>query len=294
MSKLFLSMNQVEGLARDLANMLANTYGAGNTLTAYCVPRGGVPAGFALARYLTGLVFVQTPDAAQIIIDDIIDSGSTRDRFDCKPFYALIDKQKDEDFQGKWVVFPWEKTEEKSIEDNIQRLLQFCGEDPTRNGLEETPARVAKAWKFWTSGYDEKAEDILKVFTDGAEQYNQMVTVKDIPVYSHCEHHLASIFGTATISYIPNGSIVGLSKLSRLVNMYARRLQVQERLTDNIADAIAEHLSPQGVGVVIKARHMCMESRGVCQQGHHTITTALRGLMLTDPTVRSEFQQGAL
>ena len=127
------------------------------------------------------------------------------------------------------------------------------------------------------------------MFEDGAEKHDQMVTVRDIPIYSHCEHHLAPIFGTVTISYIPNGRIVGLSKLSRLADMYARRLQVQERLTDQIADALFEHLEAKGVGVVIKARHMCMESRGICQQGHHTVTTALRGAMKDEPDTRSEF-----
>jgi len=116
-----------------------------------------------------------------------------------------------------------------------------------------------------------------------------MVIVKDIPIYSHCEHHLASIFGTASIAYIPNGKIVGLSKLSRLADAFARRLQVQERLTNQIADAMVEHLAPIGVGVLIRARHMCMESRGVCQQGHHTITTALRGAIKDEPQTREEF-----
>ncbi len=158
-----------------------------------------------------------------------------------------------------------------------------------REGLQETPARVAKAWAHWCSGYDKNPADILKVFEDGADNYDQMITVKDIPIYSKCEHHLADIFGTATIAYIPNGRIVGLSKLSRLADMYARRLQVQERLTSQIADAIWEHLTPLGVGVVIKARHMCMESRGICQQGHHTVTTALRGAIKLEPQTRAEF-----
>ena len=116
-----------------------------------------------------------------------------------------------------------------------------------------------------------------------------MVIVKDIPIYSKCEHHLADIFGTATIAYVPNGRIVGLSKLSRLADMFARRLQVQERLTGQIADALEEHLNPLGVGVLIRARHMCMESRGLCQQGHHTITCALRGVLKDQPEARAEF-----
>lgn len=171
----------------------------------------------------------------------------------------------------------------------VASQLNLLDPEANREGLRETPDRVAKAWKFWTSGYQKDAADILKVFEDGADGYDQMVIVKDIPIYSKCEHHLADIFGTATIAYIPNGRIVGLSKLSRLADMFARRLQVQERLTGQIADALEEHLKPLGVGVLIRARHMCMESRGLCQQGHHTITCALRGVLKDQPEARAEF-----
>lgn len=158
-----------------------------------------------------------------------------------------------------------------------------------REGLMETPGRVAKAWEFWTRGYGMNPADILKVFEDGADNYDEMVLVRDIPLYSKCEHHLADIFGTACVAYIPNGRIVGLSKISRLVDCFARRLQVQERLTVQIADALVEHLQPLGVGVLVRARHMCMESRGICQQGHHTVTTALRGVLKDKPEARAEF-----
>lgn len=168
-------------------------------------------------------------------------------------------------------------------------LEQFEDREELREGLVETPERVTKAWAHWTSGYGMKAEDILKVFEDGASGYDEMVVVKDIPLYSKCEHHLADIFGTATIAYIPDGKIVGLSKLSRLVNMHARRLQVQERLTNDVAEDIWRILKPKGVGVVVKARHMCMESRGICQQGHHTVTSALRGVIRTEPAARAEY-----
>lgn len=161
--------------------------------------------------------------------------------------------------------------------------------DELRPGLIETPARVAKAWAHWTSGYDKDPADVLKVFEDGAEGYDEMVVVKDIPIYSKCEHHLADIFGTATVAYIPNGRVVGLSKLSRVVNIYARRLQVQERMTAQIADALNNNLRPLGVGVLLRCRHMCMESRGICQQGHHTITSALRGALKDDASARAEF-----
>jgi GTP cyclohydrolase I len=260
-------------------------------LKAYAVPRGGVPAAYAVGQHYP-LTLVDDADEAQVIIDDIIDSGDTRAswvaRYPHTPFVALIDKSKT-DYHGQYLIFPWEQNEEGSFSDNVTRLLQYVGEDPKRGGLQETPARVAKAWKHWCKGYTQDVASVLKVFEDGGEGYDQMVTVKDIPIYSHCEHHLAAIFGTATISYIPNGKIVGLSKLSRVADIFARRLQVQERLTCQIADALVEHLQPKGVGVVIKARHMCMESRGVCQQGHHTITTALRGAMLDEPATRAEF-----
>jgi GTP cyclohydrolase I len=171
----------------------------------------------------------------------------------------------------------------------IHNLLVAIGEDVTREGLAETPARVMKAWAEWTKGYNQDPADVLKVFEDGAGSYDQMVCLPGIPVHSHCEHHMAAIFGTATVAYIPNGKIVGLSKLSRLVDIFAHRLQVQERLTTQIADALVEHLQPLGVGVIIKARHMCMESRGVHRAGIHTVTSALRGEMKTDSTVRAEF-----
>jgi len=172
-------------------------------------------------------------------------------------------------------------------------LAHLCGENPQRGGLLETPARVVKAWEFWTSGYGMRAADILKTFEDGAENCDQMVIRKNIPLYSHCEHHMAAIFGTCTIAYIPNGRVVGLSKLDRLCEMFMRRLQVQERLTNQIADAITEHLMPQGCGVYINARHMCVESRGVRNGNSETITTALRGAFLAEPATRAEFLAAA-
>jgi GTP cyclohydrolase I len=158
-----------------------------------------------------------------------------------------------------------------------------------RGGLIDTPDRFSKAWRYWTKGYHEDPAQILKTFKDGATDYDEMVLVRDIPVYSKCEHHLADIFGVAHVAYIPNGSIVGLSKLSRLVDCYARRLQVQERLTTQIADALVEHLKPKGVAVMLRCRHLCMESRGICQQGHTTVTSALRGAILTEASARAEF-----
>lgn len=176
---------------------------------------------------------------------------------------------------------------EKIIED----LLRYIGEDPTREGLKETPKRVLKAWKEWASGYNQNPDELFKVFEDGAERSNELVIVHGIPVRSKCEHHLADINGTASVGYIPHGKIIGLSKLARIVDMYARRLQVQERLTTQIADLIDDRLKPLGVGVLIQAEHGCMSNRGVKIHGSITTTSAMRGALLEEPSARAEFLQ---
>lgn len=174
-------------------------------------------------------------------------------------------------------------------EKDWRRLLASLGENPDRPGLLETPSRVEKAWKHWTSGYGQDPAEVLKAFEDGAEEYNELIVVKSIPVYSHCEHHLAPFFGTATVGYLPNGKIVGLSKLTRLVDCFAKRLQVQERLTSQIANALMTHLEPKAVGVVIRCRHMCMESRGIRTPGEETITSAMLGELQPNLALRTEF-----
>ena len=174
-------------------------------------------------------------------------------------------------------------------EHDWRRLLESLGEDPDRPGLRETPLRVEKAWKHWTSGYGQDPVELLKVFEDGAEQYNELIVVRGIPVYSHCEHHLAPFFGKATIGYVPNGKIVGLSKLTRLVDCFAKRLQVQERLTQQVANALMDALEPKAVGVVVRCRHLCMESRGIRTPGEETITSAMLGELQPNLALRTEF-----
>lgn len=172
----------------------------------------------------------------------------------------------------------------------IRTLLRALeNTEELRPGLVDTPWRVAEAWGEWTNGYNVDPTEVLKTFEDGAERVDEMVILNGIPVYSHCEHHLAPIFGTASVAYIPNGKIVGLSKLSRLVDIFARRLQVQERMTNEIADALDQNLSPRGVGVILRCRHMCMESRGINRAGIETTTSALRGAIRTDTSARAEF-----
>ncbi len=180
-------------------------------------------------------------------------------------------------------------SESDFTENDWRRLLASIGEDPDRPGLLETPARVSKAWKHWTSGYQQNPADLLKVFEDGAEAYNELIVVRNIPVYSHCEHHLAPFFGKATIGYLPDGKILGLSKLTRLVDCFAKRLQVQERLTSQIANALMEALQPKAVGVVVRCRHLCMESRGIRTPGEETITSAMLGELQPNLALRTEF-----
>jgi GTP cyclohydrolase I len=175
-----------------------------------------------------------------------------------------------------------------SLADLVERMLELLGEDPRRNGLLRTPERVDKSMRWLTRGYTMSVQDAIgkAVFE---EEHESMVVVKDIEMYSLCEHHLLPFFGKVHVAYIPANRIVGLSKLPRIVDIFARRLQVQERLTEQIAEAISEALKPQGVGVIVEAYHLCMMMRGVEKQNSKTITSAMRGVFLDDMRTRDEF-----
>lgn len=170
----------------------------------------------------------------------------------------------------------------------VSRLLELIGEDPDRAGLARTPARVAAALTWLTRGYQQSAQSVIGSGVFDASHEN-MVLVRDVEVYSMCEHHMLPFFGRVHVAYVPDGRIVGLSKIPRIIDVFARRLQVQERLTDQIADAIMEALEPRGVGVVIEAQHLCMMMRGVERQNSRTITSALRGSFRDCPMTRQEF-----
>jgi GTP cyclohydrolase I len=176
----------------------------------------------------------------------------------------------------------------KNLAGNIKEILNELGENPQREGLLKTPERVAKSMEFLTNGYKLDPSEILKkaMFT---EKYSQMVLVKDIELYSLCEHHMLPFFGKAHIAYIPDGQIVGLSKIPRIVDVFSRRLQVQERLTDQIRDCIQDTLKPKGVAIVIEAQHLCMQMRGVQKQHSSTTTSAFSGIFMNDEKTRSEF-----
>jgi GTP cyclohydrolase I len=181
-----------------------------------------------------------------------------------------------------------ETAESGDIAELIRKMLTQIGEDPNREGLRRTPERFEKALRFLTSGYRMDAEKIL----NGAMFsvcYDEMVVVKDIEVYSLCEHHLLPFFGRCHVAYIPNKKVVGLSKIARLVNMYARRLQIQERLTSQIAEALQQRISPEGVGVVVEARHLCMVMRGVEKQHASAVTSAMLGIFRDRKKTRDEF-----
>ena len=175
-----------------------------------------------------------------------------------------------------------------TLEKNYRQILKEIGENPDREGLLKTPERVAKAMKFLTSGYEINPDEIIQqaVFN---ETYSEMVLVKDIEVYSMCEHHVLPFFGKAHIAYIPDGKIVGLSKIPRVVDAYSRRLQVQERLTIEIRDCLQRTLNPKGVAVVLECSHMCMQMRGVQKQNSATTTSAFTGVFLENDPTRKEF-----
>jgi len=179
-------------------------------------------------------------------------------------------------------------TKDEEFEQAVTKVLELLGEDPQREGLLKTPSRVAKALKFLTEGYKQDPEEILNqaLFTTSNDE---MVLVRDIEFYSLCEHHMLPIIGRAHVAYIPDGKVVGLSKIPRIVNVYARRLQIQEQMTEQIADAILETIKPKGVAVVVHARHMCMEMRGVQKINSTTVSSALRGLFKSDERTRNEF-----
>ncbi len=176
---------------------------------------------------------------------------------------------------------------QKDFEEAVKTILKNIGEDVNREGLVDTPKRVYKAYKYFTKGYEQDPKEVLNQALFKSSN-NEMVIVRDIEFYSLCEHHLLPIIGRAHIAYIPDGKVVGLSKIPRLVEVYARRLQIQERLTEQIAEVINDIIEPKGVGVVLQARHMCMEMRGVEKSNSSTITSALRGIFLKDKT-RKEF-----
>lgn len=185
--------------------------------------------------------------------------------------------------------FKSDRPSQQEAEDAVRVLLRWAGDDPTREGLVDTPTRVAKAYRELFAGYDMDPEDVLGRTFEEVAGYDDMVLVKDIPFFSHCEHHMVPIVGKAHIAYLPNGRVLGLSKVARVVEIYGRRLQTQEAMTAQIATAIDETLRPRGVAIMIEAEHMCMAMRGVQKQGSTTLTTTFTGSFKVDPAEQVRF-----
>lgn len=279
----------------------------------YGVPRGGIIPAYMLSKKINlPLIenlkadFVNRKDNFVLILDDIEDSGKT-----IAKYYDMFKKAgvpailavlvtKEKKYFAKhwaiscpgdtWVNFPWEDNglqEAEGITDNIVRILEYIGEDSNREGLLETPARVQKAYGELFAGYKQDPAKILsKRFKS---DYDQMVVLRNIEFTSTCEHHMLPFFGTVSIAYVPTGKVVGISKLARLVDCYARRLQIQEQMTEQIAQSISEVLGALGVGVVVKARHMCMMIRGVSKQQSEMVTSKVLGALMDKPAAREEF-----
>lgn len=252
----------------------------------YGVPKGGMIA----AGFLKHAKVTHDPGKATVILDDIIDSGVTKEHynklFPTTSFVSLIDKRNTPDYG--WVTFPWERDciTPNSIQDNIIRQLQYIGEDPKREGLLETPNRVIRSWDELFIGYKQNPADVFKVFeSDG---YNQIILLKDCDFFSCCEHHILPFIGKVHVAYIPDGKVIGISKLARLVDIFAKRMQIQERIGEQVTNALMEHLQPKAAACVIKAQHLCMRIRGVSKQKSTMITSSLRGAFLDEASARAE------
>lgn len=255
----------------------------------YGIPRGGTPLALQLSSKL-GITFCEDEKsitANTLICDDIIDSGKTREKFMDNFFVSLhskIDLPERTYSVHKtksWIVYPWEELDEqKGPTDAVVRLIQFIGDDPNREGLIETPKRVMKSYVELFSGYKQEPKDIFKVFD--AAGCNELVLLKNIELYSLCEHHMLPFLGQVHIGYIPDKKVIGISKLARLVEIFARRLQIQERLGEQITDCLMELLEPLGAACIIEAQHLCMRMRGINKQNSIMQTSSLKGLFLED------------
>jgi len=266
----------------------------GQVFSVYGIPQGGAPLAVMISEILK-IPMIQEPQLGMgtLVIDDLIDSGRTMKKYfgqfkidagfrkPHSPTHYAPDARLIDD----WISFPWEKNDGAPT-DGIARLIEYIGEDPSREGLIDTPERVLKAFKEQTEGYALDPKEILSTTFD--VECNEMVLLRSIPFSSLCEHHLLPFTGTIDLAYIPGKRVVGLSKLARLVDVYGKRLQVQERMTQQIRQAIDDHLSPQGAACIVRGHHSCMSLRGIKKPGE-MITSSFSGRFRTDSATRAEF-----
>lgn len=280
-------------------------------LRLYGVPRGGIPAVLLVRGSLRALqeandellfdniLIVDNPFNADLFVDDIIDCGRTRKDYE-KNYYnnascldeflflALVDKKgADRKWKDTWVSFPWERmTNDDGPVENIVRLLEYIGEDPKREGLKETPERVLKSYEKLYGGYKMEPKNIIKVFKD--DSCDEMVLVKNMEFFSTCEHHMLPFYGKAHIAYIPNGQVIGVSKLGRILEMFSRRLQIQERLCQQVTELIDKSVKPLGSACILEAQHLCMTARGIEKQHSIMVTSSLTGVFKEKAETRNE------
>ena len=268
--------------------------------TVYGIPRGGqYPAAMLAQDMGKKLIFDPSEiDGKTLVVDDLCDSGATIEKFRnehaAAKFAVVYLKEGGKDFpwlshgtalEGDWLVFPDEH--DGGIEENAKRILQYIGEDVTREGLIETPKRMHRAWDEIFAGYKTDPHDLVKTFVQGT--CKEMVILKNAEFYSTCEHHFFPFFGHCSIGYIPNKKVIGVSKLARLLDCYSKRMQIQERMTTQIADFLEQELEARGVYVVCEGVHFCMTSRGVKKQDASMVTSAIRGEFMQNSAMRAEF-----
>lgn len=265
------------------------------------IPRGGVIVAAALSQLLNlPLISLfeenrkRNLDKQILIIDDLVDSGTTRAKWIGWDFACLHKKKRIsipinyfvKEIANEWIQYFWESNE-LPAEDAAIRLIQMIGEDVGRDGLKETPKRFIKSWQYLFSGYKVNPESVIKCFE--GEGYNQIVLLRDIEMYSTCEHHILPFIGKAHIAYIPDKKVIGISKLARLLEIFSRRLQIQERICEQVTEAIMSHLQPLGAACVIEAEHLCMRMRGIQKQNSVMVTSSLKGVFLENLATREEF-----
>jgi GTP cyclohydrolase I len=262
----------------------------------YGIPRGGTCVALLWKSLFSHeIILVDEPEQADFFIDDIQSTGKTKEWWETKYDKNCMSLYHSDMLDNAWIIFPWESTgpeQEMGPEENIRRALTYIGEDPSREGLIETPKRVIKSWERLYGGYNydgASIQNMLKVFENDSS--DEMVVLKNIEFYSTCEHHMLPFFGKAHIAYIPNGKIVGISKLARILEVYSRRLQIQERLCKQVTEALMTHLNPLGAACVLEAQHFCMVARGVEKQNSIMVTSSLDGVFKSDSTVRAEYYQ---
>jgi GTP cyclohydrolase IA len=301
--RLVVSTKEFEEGSKAFAKKLHTWIKSPKKLNVYGIPKAGSIVAIELARTdPDGISVVYTPEEADVFVDDILDTGRTmkvyEERFK-KKVYALYGKGKYTNCvhnvpAAQWIEFPWESQEQTSKEhqDFVIRLIEELGEDASREGLRDTPARFLKAWREMTSGYEMPLDDIRGVKPDNTlfqVDTHGMVVIKDIEFYSLCEHHLLPFVGKVHVAYLPDKYTIGLSKIPRIVDVFAQRLQTQERLGQHICDKLDELIKPRGVGVIIEASHFCTMMRGIKKQHSAIITSHVKGMFKEDARTREEF-----